>query len=139
MQEVVAIKTRHRLDLANDCNPMLAKVEKMTTRRNVLGLLLGAPLAVTRSRSVHGAGPAVHTVSIESFEFVPKIVQARPGDRVMFVNRDIVPHTATGRPRKWDSGELGQGESWTHEVSEIGTYSFYCRFHPTMKGSIVIR
>jgi plastocyanin len=89
------------------------------------------------------AGPAAHageyySVVIEKFAFVPAILTIRPGDTVEFVNKDIVPHTATGDDRRWDTGELGKGRSASIEFTGAGTFAYHCTFHPHMKAEILV-
>lgn len=81
-------------------------------------------------------GPAVRTVEIREMRFRPARLDVAPGDSVVWVNRDVVPHTATASNGAWDSGTLGRGERWTLVVEEGGSIEFVCRFHPTMRGRL---
>src|SRR2546423_277336 len=45
-------------------------------------------------------------------EFHPAVLTVAAGDTVVWVNRDIVPHTATATGgTKWDTGQLTHGQS----------------------------
>lgn len=99
------------------------------------GLLLS--LLITSCFPQNGkqdAGPVRHTVEIKDFRFNPENVTAAPGDTVVWVNQDFIPHTATELESTWDSGQLGENESWSLVVTD--SYDYYCVFHPQMKGSI---
>src|SRR5437762_907842 len=62
------------------------------------------------------------------------------GDTVVWINRDIVPHTATGSGRtKWDTGQLLQGQAGRYVASSRGTKRYACTFHPTMHGTLIVR
>jgi plastocyanin len=73
--------------------------------------------------------------------YQPAKLSVRPGDTVVWVNKDIVPHTATfdaKGPAAWDSGILAADSTAAFVARSPGTVAYHCRFHPTMKGTIVI-
>lgn len=61
------------------------------------------------------------------------------GQTVTATNKDSVAHTWTADDGSWDSGALAQDESFSITFRSPGTFSFYCRPHPTMTGSITVR
>lgn len=79
-----------------------------------------------------------HVVKIVGMEFIPKVVHAAPGESITWENTDIVPHGVKTKSevKGWDSGLLQPKQTWTHPVSE-GTI-YFCPYHPTMEGSVVI-
>jgi plastocyanin len=79
-----------------------------------------------------------HTVRIEGMQFVPATITAHAGDRIVWRNEDLVPHTATARGR-FDSGAIAPGRSWEHEVPPPGRYDYVCTFHPGMKATLVVQ
>ena len=60
------------------------------------------------------------------------------GTTITFTNEDSAAHTATADDSSFDTKELGQGDSAKETFDEPGTYSYYCRFHVFMKGSVVV-
>lgn len=97
--------------------------------------LAGAPArAADDSPSGKAAG---HIVSIEGMQFSPATLTVRRGDTVTWVNKDLVPHTATALSRTFDSGAIAAGASWTYTVGEAGSIAYTCLFHPTMQGTLV--
>jgi plastocyanin len=84
------------------------------------------------------AAPKTHTVTIEGTQFVPEKLTVRRGDRVVWINKDPFPHTATGRIRGFDSHSIAPGSSWRYVAGKPGTLPYVCTFHPTMKGTLVI-
>jgi len=84
------------------------------------------------------AAPSSHTVVIEGMKFVPDSIAVKAGDTVVWVNKDLFPHTATAQDRTFDSGELAANVSWKYIVSKPGKYAYVCTLHPTMKGTIVV-
>ncbi|MEM7294812.1 MAG: plastocyanin/azurin family copper-binding protein [Pseudomonadota bacterium] len=73
-----------------------------------------------------------------NFEFTPKEIHARPGDTVVWTNRDIVPHTATAQDKSWDTELIASGESKVIVVRGDMTSSYFCAYHPSMLGSLKI-
>lgn len=70
-------------------------------------------------------------------KFIPERVEVAAGERITWVNRDIVPHTVTGKGI--ESGELAEGKSFSTVAKAPGETPYICRLHPVMKGTIVVR
>lgn len=77
-------------------------------------------------------------VEIHSFAFEPAQLAVNVGDVIEFTNHDLVPHTATGDHKEWDTGLLVNGAVGRVAVTHSGNVSFHCLFHPQMKGTITI-
>jgi len=81
-------------------------------------------------------------VAIENFVFDPPTIVARVGDRVIFVNRDELPHSVVGLR---DGAEVFRSAEQmdTDEAFEIlldraGEISIVCGLHGSMTGKIVV-
>jgi plastocyanin len=79
-----------------------------------------------------------HTVRIENMQFVPPVLTVHPGDRIVWRNDDLVPHTATAAGR-FDSGVIAPGHSATRVAPRPGRYGYVCTLHPGMKGEVVVQ
>lgn len=111
-------------------------MEKSVSRR---GVMVGAAaFAAVLTPIASAAENKVHEVEIKSFEFEPAHVQVRLGDTIRWTNRDLAPHTATADEFGWDTEELAQGESGDVIVTEGMETSYFCIFHPHMKGTIEV-
>lgn len=89
-----------------------------------------------------GRKPATHTVVIEGMQFKPATLAISPGDSIVWVNKDIVEHTATtpaSAKQPFDSRMIKVGESWSLTFKKPGTYDYICTYHPTMKGVIRVQ
>ena len=93
-------------------------------------LLLGAWLS---------AGPRKYVIEITGFEFKPASVALQAGDTVVFINRDVVPHTATARKNAWDTSTIAAGASASLVVNGKGRQDYFCRLHPAMTGRLNLR
>ncbi|NML17586.1 cupredoxin domain-containing protein [Azohydromonas caseinilytica] len=83
------------------------------------------------------AAPATHTVVIEDMQFKPATLAVRRGDRVAWVNRDLVPHTVTA-PGMLDSGPIAAGATWSAVVGHPGRLRYLCSLHPTMNATLSV-
>ena len=63
----------------------------------------------------------------------------RRGDRIVWVNKDLFPHTVTATDKAFDSGSIDVSKTWTFLANKRGTFSYSCTFHPTMKGTIEVK
>lgn len=77
-----------------------------------------------------------HTVEIRNSVFSPSRLEVTPGDTVVWINRDVVPHAASDSLGRWDSGELGAGARWSWVASDAGRFSYLCAYHPSMAGEV---
>lgn len=112
-------------------------MQRRTTFRGLLAAA-AAGMASMKTASVFAAtsAPSRHTVEINQFAFEPGALPVRIGDRVTWINRDIVPHTATADDGSWDTGALAKDESAEIVISQAMLESYYCRFHPSMKAKL---
>ena len=83
------------------------------------------------------AAETVHTVVVEGMKFEPATITVKRGDKVVWQNRDIVPHTATAAG-KFDSGHVDGGKSWTWTAGATGRIDSVCPYHPGMKAVAVV-
>lgn len=110
-------------------------------RRTFLGMggaALAAPLlpAISHAGTVSTQETQNHIVRITQFRFVPQSLSVKLGDRVTWVNDDIVPHTASAEDDSWDSGELGATEAGEILITEASAGPYFCRFHPSMRARL---
>ncbi|MDH1301850.1 MULTISPECIES: cupredoxin family copper-binding protein [Achromobacter] len=100
------------------------------------GLLLAGGLA-TAQQIPPATQQAEHVVTIEGMQFTPATLTLKPGEKVTWINKDLVPHTASAVSKAFDSGVIAAGASWTYTVREAGSSAYVCLFHPTMQGTLI--
>lgn len=93
------------------------------------GTLFLAPPALTQQ---------THTVEISGLKFTPPVARVHAGDTIVFINKDVVPHTVTQVPAGWDSGTLAKDKSWSQKAATPGSFDYFCRFHPNMKAKFLV-
>lgn len=83
--------------------------------------------------------PRRHVIEISAFRYQPQTVEARAGDTIVWINRDVLPHTATDRASGWDTGSMAAGAQGSVVVEQPGSYAYVCAFHPNMAATLVVR
>ena len=101
----------------------------------LLALLVAPSLMAPAAAAV----PAVATVHIKNFAFVPPTLTVAAGTSVTFVNDDEEPHTATAVDKSFDSEALDTNESWKHTFAKPGAYAYFCQMHPMMRGKLIVK
>lgn len=86
------------------------------------------------------SGDAVRAEKVEIVEFAydPDPVTIEAGGKVIWINRDSAPHTATADDGSFDTETLEEGKLKSESFKEPGTYSYFCEIHPTMKGTVEV-
>src|SRR3954447_12715769 len=77
----------------------------------------------------------VQSVTIQGMSFSPSPVHANVGDTVVWTNADDQDHTVIAGDGSFNSGNIGSGRSFEHKFTRAGTFGYYCKYHPRMKGS----
>ncbi|MCW0000784.1 cupredoxin family copper-binding protein [Pararhizobium sp. YC-54] len=106
--------------------------------RNLLNrrqLLITGAAVLSGHTLVRAHNGTVH-VTIDKLAFLPAEIQIKAGETVEWTNKDRFAHTATVKGG-WDV-LIPPGKTATHVATVDDTVDYYCRFHPNMKGRIVI-
>ena len=100
----------------------------------------GRVLAIAAALSLGipvSAQAATIEISMENLEIAPAQANARVGDTIEWVNKDIFAHTATARNGDFDV-TLPPKKTATLVLKKAGTIDYYCRFHPNMKATLTV-
>jgi plastocyanin len=99
-----------------------------------------SPVPAASAAAVPSPEPSpISTIHIKNFAFVPDTVTIRAGQVVRFVQDDGAAHTVTAADKLFDSGNLDKGQSWSHAFDKAGTYAYLCAYHPTMRGTVIVK
>ncbi len=82
-------------------------------------------------------------IKISNMTFSPQSTTVTAGTTVRWVNDDSTEHAiatedGAGAPESFDSANIPKGAAYTLKLSKPGTYKYYCKFHPNMKGEIIV-
>lgn len=110
-----------------------------TLARSIIVLILGMGLALPffgGFKIPREKEPVTHTVIISQMKFNPDKLTVKKGDKIIWKNKDIVLHDVTQIDKKWTSGPLKPGESWSKTVT--ANFDYFCSIHVVMKASVVV-
>ena len=106
---------------------------------SIAGLAAALLLALPGLAGAAPPAPRVHTVVIDGMQFIPQTIEVKPGDTVVWRNRDPFPHTATAAKGGPDSPSIAAGGSWKFTAKKRGSYPYLCTLHRTMTGTLVVK
>ncbi|UCI22730.1 cupredoxin family copper-binding protein (plasmid) [Mesorhizobium sp. B2-1-8] len=75
-------------------------------------------------------------VTIDKLVFSPATVEAKVGDTIEWVNKDMFAHTATVKGG-WEV-MIPPKKSASLTLKAAGAVDYFCRFHPNMRGHIAV-
>lgn len=88
---------------------------------------------------VSGADAAATTeVTIVDAAYQPKTLRTKAGTNVKFLNKDYEAHTVTADDGSFSSSILDHGRAWKHTFAKRGKYSYHCKIHPYMTGTVIV-
>lgn len=116
-------------------------IETSDVRRQQRGLLLFVVFVLILAVAVPALAkhrPVTGTVTAENLTF-DSPVTIQEGTNLLFVNLDLVHHTVSSPEFLFESGAVVDGERIVNtERLAPGEYQFFCGFHPSMTGTLVV-
>ena len=97
------------------------------------------PPVKPKAAVIKPADENTHIIEIHKMKFQTKILDVKIGDTVTWINKDVVPHTATAKDKSWDSGRLKKGESFTLTITDETALDYFCFYHRQMKAALFIK
>ena len=114
----------------------------------VLALAILGSIAVVPSVAAGGGCYASPDVDLSTGDdvaliaecaFQPTVNYIEPGEKVTWTNKDVFDHTVTGAATSWGSdAAISQGETVSFTFEDEGVYPYYCAYHPSMVGAVVV-
>jgi plastocyanin len=86
--------------------------------------------------AVPAQAATVHVV-VDKLVFAPAEITVKVGDTIEWDNKDILQHTATATNGAWNV-MLPTKKKGSIVVKQAGTFDYFCKFHPNMKGKITV-
>jgi plastocyanin len=80
------------------------------------------------------AAAATHVVTIDQMKYGP-VPPLAVGDVVTFVNKDLFRHTVTASNNSFNLDLMPRASGSLH-INSAGHASFYCKYHPGMRGTM---
>ena len=74
------------------------------------------------------------------FRYEPETLVVKVGDVIEWKNKDVYQHTVTSvSDETLHSGIINMGKSWRYKAVKKGTLKYYCKLHPNMRGTLIVR
>jgi plastocyanin len=77
-------------------------------------------------------------VEMRQITFRPGEIRVRPGQTVVWANRDPTVHTVNADDESWKSGYLNEGQTYGRRFDQPGRYPYHCVPHPQMQGVVIV-
>jgi plastocyanin len=79
--------------------------------------------------------------------FSPNPVSIKEGDTITWINNDVETHTVTSGlgfsdpnlGKQFDSGFLGEKQTFSHKFNTSGQFNYFCELHPAMVGKVSVK
>ena len=94
----------------------------------VAALLFGTMAAPAQAETIQ--------ITMTNLVIAPSEVSAKVGDTIEWINKDILAHTATVNG-EWNV-VIAPKKTEKQVVQKAGTFDYYCKYHPNMKGRLVV-
>jgi plastocyanin len=99
----------------------------------------GESAATTTASEESSSAVAGPTLTIASMAFGKPLTVA-PGTEINIVNNDTVEHSVTSKAEGAFDVHVEGGERKTLVApAQPGQYQFYCVYHPSMKGTLIVQ
>jgi len=100
-----------------------------------VGFLSISPLLIAAGKPA----PARVTVQMQNMQFTPETVTIKPGDTIVWTNNDDRDHAVASADHTFDSANLSAGQTFEHVFNAAGSFAYTCKYHPRMKGTVVVK
>ena len=88
---------------------------------------------------VHALAATPPTIEIKEFKYGPPTLSVPAGTTLRWVNHDEEPHTVTSVTGAFGSEGLVNDDTFVQTFTKPGTYQYFCKIHPFMKGTVVVK
>jgi plastocyanin len=85
-----------------------------------------------------GQARKAEKVEIIEFTYSPDPVVVQVGGKVTWKNDDSPSHTATADDGSFETGVIETGKAKSETFKEAGTFTYFCKIHPFMHGSVEV-
>lgn len=111
---------------------MTGVIEVLDTAGSAIGTPAASPVASPVATS------ETTEITIADFSFNPAEITISVGSVVTWVNGGAAPHTATASDQSFDTGVIDPGAAASHTFGQTGEFAYFCAFHPTMTGTVIV-
>jgi plastocyanin/N-acetylneuraminic acid mutarotase len=112
---------------------------------------LYTPTSATGTSPSGSTAPGLHVImpagvgTNQTLNFQPANIRVVIGlnNTISWINDDTSPHTVTSQTvppgvASFDSENMNTGAVYTHTFTQPGTYTYYCKYHSWMQGTVTV-
>ena len=77
-------------------------------------------------------------VTLSGLSFSPKTLSVTTGTTVTWTDKEAITHTVTSDTGLFDSGDITNGQAFTHTFTTAGTFPYHCMHHSGMTGTVIV-
>jgi plastocyanin len=104
------------------------------TSDDFLSLATGTNYNIDEDKDIQS--PAI--IQITDNAYSQTTITIKAGHAVRFENKGTNKHTATASDLSWGTGTMENGINFTRYFNKAGTYPFFCSYHTSMTGTIIV-
>jgi plastocyanin len=96
----------------------------------------------TATRTLSPQTKLLTTIHMQNNAFVPPELIALPGSGITWINDDTTAHSLkmSFSDGGFNSGDILPGSQWSYTFGKKeGTFNISCKYHPDMKGTVVVK
>lgn len=82
---------------------------------------------------------ATNQVALENLKYSPSTITVSVGTTVTWTNKESVTHTVTSNDAVFDSGDMGNSDTFSFTFSTAGTFPYHCVYHAGMTGTVIVQ
>ena len=107
-------------------------------RRPLFAASAGALALAVLAGSPAAAAPHTYTIVLDKMKFGSLPANLHKGDTIIWANRDFIQHSATAADHSFDV-ILPAGKAGKTMLTKTGSIPFVCRYHPGMRGVLLVK
>jgi plastocyanin len=85
------------------------------------------------------SNPGVNEVFIQNMAFNPGSITVAAHTTIKWTNKDSNTHTVTGNTGTFNSGNLGNGGTFSFKFDSAGAYNYHCAIHSSMTATVIVQ
>ena len=107
------------------------------TRLSITALLIAFTALTISGCKKDDAKPGTNEVWMQITAFTPSTITVSVNTTIIWTNKDGTNHTVIS-DSMFDSGNVGDGGTFTHKFTFAGTFPYHCKIHSGMQGTVIV-
>lgn len=104
----------------------------------VLGLMVLAIFPILVISCGTSTPASTDKVEMSGLAFKPGTITVSVGTTVTWTSKDTEIHTVSSQDNLFESGNMSRNDTFAYTFGQSGTFEYYCKFHPSMTGKVIV-